>query len=133
MYFSPDQYASASKAFLEPQVAAFAAMTTIATLSAERIFALNVAAAKASTEGSIIAARELMALKDPQAFFMRASALAKSRCESLAVYNGHLAEVGTFAKAEFAKLTHAHVNDAQNEVIAFFNGFSMHAPPVQKT
>jgi phasin family protein len=133
MYFSPDQYASASKAFLESQLAALAAMTAITTRSTERIFALNLAAAKASTEGSIVAARELMALKDPQAFFMRASALAKSRCERLAVYNGHLADVGTLAKAEFAKITEAHVNDTQNKVIAIFNSFGRHADPVRKT
>jgi phasin family protein len=68
---------------------------------------LNVAATKASTEDSIIAARELLALKDPQAFFVRASALAKSNGEKLAVYNSHLAEVGTFTKAEFAKIANA--------------------------
>jgi phasin family protein len=133
MFSSPDQYASASKAFLESQLAAFAAMTAIATRSTEKILALNVAAAKASTEDSIVAARELLALKDPQAFFVRASALAKSRGEKLAVYNSHLADVGTFAKAEFAKIADAHVSDAQNKVIAFVNSFGRHTPPVRKT
>ncbi len=133
MFSSPDQYASASKALLESQVAAFAAMTAIATTSTEKILALNMAAAKASAEDSILAMQELMALKDPQAFLWRASALAKSGGEKIAAYGSHLADVGTFTKAEFAKIADAHVSDSQSKVIGFVNSFGRYVPPVRRT
>jgi phasin family protein len=133
MFSSSDHYASAGKAFLEAQIAAFAEMAAITTRSTEKILALNVAAAKAASEESILAMQELVASKDPQAFFWRACALAKSKGEKLAVYNSRLVEVGTLAKAEFAKITDSHVSDLQNTGVAFVNSFGRHAPPVRKT
>ena len=133
MFSSSDHYASASKAFLEAQIAAFAEMTAITTRSAEKILALNVAAAKASSEESILAMQELAASKDPQTFFWRACALAKSRGEKFAIYSSHLAEVGTSAKAEFAKITDAHLSNLQNKGAAFVNGIGRQTPPVRKT
>lgn len=128
MFSNTDQYTSASKAFFESQIAAFGALTTIVTQGAEKVVALNMAAAKASTEDSMAAARELLAVKDPQTFFSLASALAKPNAEKIAAYNSHLTDILSSTKAEFAKVADEQVTEVHNKVSAFVDSIAKNAP-----
>jgi len=128
MFSNTDQYTSATKAFFESQIAAFSALTTIATQGTEKIVALNMAAVKASADDSIAATRELLAAKEPQAFFSLVSALAKPNTEKFTAYNSHLTDILSSTKAEFTKIAEEQISEAQNKISAFVDNIAKNAP-----
>ena len=128
MFSNTDQYTSATKAFFESQIAAFGALTAIATQGTEKIVALNMAAAKASADDSVAAARELLAAKEPQAFFSLVSAWAKPNTEKFTAYNSHLTDILSSTKAEFTKIAEEQISEAQNKISAFVDNIAKNAP-----
>lgn len=128
MFSNTDQFTSAGKTFIESQIAAFGALTTIATQGTEKIVALNMAAAKASADDSVAAARELLAAKEPQAFFSLMSALSKPNTEKFTAYNTHLTEILSSTKAEFTKIAEEQIREAQNKISAFVDNIAKNAP-----
>ncbi|MFC6520680.1 TIGR01841 family phasin [Undibacterium arcticum] len=82
MFSNTEQYTSASKAFFESQLAALSALTSIAVHGTEKLVALNMEVAKASAADTAAAAKDLLAAKDPQAFFSLATAYTTPNAES---------------------------------------------------
>lgn len=129
MFLNTDHYATASKAFFESQLAAFSALATIAVQGTEKVVALNMAVAKASSEDSMAAAKDLFAVKDPQAFFSLATAFAKPCTEKAAAYSRELTNIVSSTKAEFAKVAEAQVAETQSKVNALVDSIAKNAPP----
>jgi phasin family protein len=129
MFSNTDQYTSSGKAFFESQVAAFSALTAITLQGAEKIFALNMAVAKASAGDTAAAANDWLAAKDPQAFFSLATAYAKpTDAEKVTAYGNHLTDILSSTKAELTKVADAQVAEAQGMVSAFVDGITKNAP-----
>jgi phasin family protein len=131
MFSGSDPYASASTAYVVSQIAAFGAAAAIANRGAEQILALNIAAAKASAEDSMTAAGDLLFARDPNAFYWRVCALARSRAEKFVAYSARVTDVAAGTKEEFARLSDQLSADSQGRLTAFANSFSRSAPPVK--
>jgi phasin family protein len=128
MFPVTDHFASASKAFFESRLAAFGALTNIALQGAEKIVALNMAVAKASTDESAITAKVLFEAKNPQDFISLVTAHAKPNVDKVAAYGRDLTDIVSATKVEFAKVAEAQVTDAQNQVSAWVDGITKNAP-----
>ena len=128
MFPNSTQYSSASKAFLESQLGAFNAIANIMVQGVQKITTLNFAAAKASSEDAMAAARELLVTKDASAFLSLTSELAKPAVEKIAAYNHHLTDIASATKAEFTKLAEAKVSEVQGAVSDLVNAIAKDAP-----
>lgn len=128
MFTNSNQYVSTSKAFFESQIAAFGALTAAVTQGTEKIVALNMATSKASAENSMAAARELLAVKDPQAFFQLASALSKPSAEKFTLYNSQLTDILSSTKAELTQIAEEQISDAQNKINVLVENIAKSAP-----
>lgn len=128
MFSNTDQFTSAGKAFFESQLAAFNSLTTITVQGTEKIVGLNVAAAKASVEESMAAVKDLLAAKDPQAFFSLATAYAKPSAEKVAEYSRHLTDIVSATKEEFTKLADEQVAEVQGKFGALVENIAKNAP-----
>lgn len=133
MFPNSTQYSSASKAFLEMQLGAFKALADIMVQAVQKITTLNVAAAKASSEDAMAAAKELLVAKDPYAFFSLTSAFAKPAVEKIAAYNNHLKDIASATKAEFTKLAEAQASEVQGKVSDLVNAIAKDAPDVSES
>lgn len=128
MFSNAQQYSAANKAFLESQLDAVSSLTSIALQGTEKVMALTMAVAKASPLDSSIAAKELLAAKDPQAFFAQATAQVRLNTEKVASYNRTLTEIVSTTKAELAKVADAQLAELQNKVSSFVDGVTKNAP-----
>lgn len=128
MFSNTDQYTAATKALFESQIAAFSALANIAVQGTEKITELNMAVTKASAADSAAATKDLLAVKDPQAFFALATALAKPNSEKVAAYNRHLTDIVSSTKEEFTKVVEAQVADTQKKISGLVDSISKNAP-----
>jgi phasin family protein len=86
------------------------------------------AAAKASSEESTAAVKQLLTAKDPQEFFALVSAQAKMNAEKVQSYNRTLAEIAAVSKAELSKVVEAQVSDTRDKVTALVSDVTKNAP-----
>lgn len=128
MFSNAQQYTAANKAFLESQLEAVTGLASIALQGTEKVVALTMAVAKASPLESTAAAKELLAAKDPQAFFAQVSAQARQNAEKAAAYNRNLTEILTNTKSELTKLADSQLAEIQSKVSAFMDGVAKNAP-----
>ena len=66
MFSNTQQFSNATKALFENQFASLSALSGNVVESVEKVVALNMAAAKASSEESTAAVKQLLTAKDPQ-------------------------------------------------------------------
>lgn len=128
MISNSHQYTPANKAFFESQLATFHELTNIVMQGTEKIVALNLAAAKASTEESTAAVKELLVAKDPQAFMALAAKYAKPNIEKVNAYNQHLSSISADTKAEFTKVAEEQTTDVSTKISEFVNTIAKNAP-----
>lgn len=128
MFSNSTQYSSASKAFLESQLGAFNAIADIMVQAVQKIITLNMAAAKASSEDAMAAAKALLVANDAHAFFSLTSEFAKPAVEKIAAYNHHLTDIASTTKAEFTKLAEAQASEVQGTVSDLVNAIAKDAP-----
>jgi phasin family protein len=128
MFSNAKQYSAANKAFLESQLATITGLATIALQGTEKMFALTVAAAKASPLDSAAATRNLLAAKDPQALLAAATAYVKLNTEKAGAYNRELTDIVAASKAEWTRITEAQLAEAQSRISALVDGIAKSAP-----
>ncbi|MFC3107328.1 TIGR01841 family phasin [Undibacterium arcticum] len=128
MFSNTEQYTSASKAFFESQLAALSALTSIAVHGTEKLVALNMEVAKASAADTAAAAKDLLAAKDPQAFFSLATAYTTPNAEKVAAYGRQLTDIVSATKAEFSKVADAQVAEVQSKISALVDDIAKNAP-----
>src|ERR1017187_4746336 len=121
MISNSEQYTAANKAFFESQIATFHELTNIAMQGAEKVVALNIAAAKASAEESTAAVKDLLAAKDPQAFMSLATKYATPNVEKVTAYNQHLTTIADDTKNEFTKVAEVQAAEVRTKVGDFVN------------
>ena len=103
MFPIQDQISVATKANIEANLALYTALTGKTLESVEKLFTLNITAARASMEESQAATRQILAAKDPQEFFSLVAAQAKPNIEKVVAYGGHLTNIANSTQAEFTK------------------------------
>jgi len=128
MFTIPEQFSAATKANFDAQLAILNTFTSKALESVEKMVELNLTAVKSTWEESSVAAKQLLAAKDPQEFFSLTTAHAQPNAEKALAYGRHLASIASSAQAEFAKSTEAHVADTNRKVLAFVEEVSKNAP-----
>lgn len=128
MFSNTQQFSSATKAIFENQFATFSAFTGNVVESIEKVVALNLAAVKASTEGSTAAATQLLSAKDPQEFLSLVTAQAKLNGENAQSYGRHLAEIANGTKAELNKVVEAQIAETKDKVTALVSQVTKSAP-----
>lgn len=128
MFTFPEQFSTVAKANLEAQLSMFANLTSKAFESVEKVVDLNLNVAKASLEDSSIAAKQLLAAKDPQEFFSLTAAQAQPTAAKAIAYGRHLASIATSAQAEFTRAAEEQVAEAGRKVSALVDDVSKNAP-----
>ena len=101
------QFTSAGNTALEAQIASFNALASKLVESSEKAIALNIAAAKAYAEETNASAKDMLAAKDPQAFFALAAKQAQSAADSASANARQLSEIAARLKADFEKTAEA--------------------------
>jgi phasin family protein len=116
MFSNTQQFSNATKALFDNQFASLSALSGNVVESVEKVVALNMAAAKATSEESTAAMKQLLTAKDPQEFFTLVTAQAKLNAEKLQSYNRTLAEIAANSKAELSKVVEAQVSESREKV-----------------
>ncbi len=123
-----DQFAAATKANFEAQIALITSLTNKAFESVEKLVDLNLNAVKSSLEDSNSAAKQLLAAKDPQELSSLLAAQAQPSAEKALAYGRHVASIASSAQAEFTKAAEEQVAEANRKVLALIEEASKNAP-----
>ncbi|RZI40838.1 phasin family protein [Herbaspirillum sp. HC18] len=113
MFPIQDQISVATKASLEANIALYSSLAGKTLESMEKLFNLNLTAARASMEESQAATRQILTAKDPQEFLSLVAAQTKPNFEKAIAYTNHVtsiagsvqAEIGKVAESQFAQFT----------------------------
>ncbi|MEO6921646.1 MAG: TIGR01841 family phasin [Collimonas sp.] len=128
MFSFHEQFAAATKAHFEAQLALLNTLTAKTFEGVEKVIELNLSAAKASLEESGAGAKQLLSAKDPQEFLNISAAQAKPNAEKAAAYGRHLAGIASGAQAEFTRAAEAQVAETQKKINALIEEVSKNAP-----
>lgn len=128
MFSIPENFSSATKANIEAQIEMMNKLSAKAFEGVEKIIDLNLNVAKTSLEESSAAAAQLLAVKDPQAFFTLSAAQAQPTAEKALAYGRHLATITSAAQAEFTKAAEEQLAATQVKVVALVDELSKNAP-----
>lgn len=129
MYTVPEQFSSATKANLEAQMALLTSITGKAFENFEKLIDLNMNVAKTSFDESSVAAKQLLAAKDPQEFFKLSAEKAQPTAEKFVAYGRHLANIASSAQAELTKSAESQITETNRKVLSLFEEISKNAPP----
>lgn len=128
MFSFHEQFAAATKAHFEAQLALLNTLTAKTFEGVEKVIELNLSAAKASLEESGGAAKQLMSAKDPQEFLNISAAQAKPNADKAAAYGRHLAGIASGTQAEFTRAAEAQVAETSRKINALIEEVSKNAP-----
>src|SRR5690349_9396433 len=109
MFTVPEQFSAATKANFEAQLALITSLSNKAFEGAEKLVSLNMSAAKASLEESTVAAKQLIAAKDPQEFFTLASSQAQPSAEKALAFSRQLTSIFSSTQADYTKAAEAQI------------------------
>jgi phasin family protein len=119
---------SAANSAMEAQMADFNALAGKVVAGSEKAMALNIAAVKAYADEANVSAKDMFALKDPQAFFAIAAKQAQSAADNATANARQLTDIVTSLKADFTKTTEAQLADSKSKVTALVNEAIKNAP-----
>jgi phasin family protein len=128
MFSFHEQFAAATKAHFEAQLALLNTLTAKTFEGVEKVIELNLSAAKASLEESSGAAKQLLSAKDPQEFMTISAAQAKPNAEKAAAFGRHLAGIASGTQAEFTRAAEAQVAETSRKINALIEEVSKNAP-----
>lgn len=128
MFTIPEQISSVSKANIEAQMALLNALTNKAFESVEKMIDLNLNVAKASIEESNAAAKQFLAVKDPQEWMSLAAAQTQPNAEKALAYGRHLATIASAMQAEFSKAAETQIAETSRKVLELVEEVSKNAP-----
>ena len=86
MFPIPEQFSNVAKTNLETQLSLFTNLTSKAFESVEKVVDLNMSVARTSLEDTSVAAKQLLAAKDPQEFFSLTAAQAQPTAAKAIAY-----------------------------------------------
>lgn len=110
MFSITEQFSAVTKSQLEAQFSIFNSLAGKAVESAQKVFALNLNATKASVEKSSDTARRLLEAKDPQEFFSVGSQA--PNFEQVLAYSRQLFGIASTVQAELLASARERIQDA---------------------
>lgn len=128
MFPIPEQLSAASKANVAAQFALFSSFSSKAFESFEKIIELNISAVKNSLAESNVAAKQLLAAKDPQEWFSVTAAFAQPSAEKAIDFGRQLAGITSGVQAEITKAAETHISESSRKVLELVEEFSKSAP-----
>ncbi len=128
MFSLPEEFSAATKSHFEAQLAMITALTNKAFESVEKIVDLNMNAVKASLDESTVAAKQLIAIKDPQELIALTTAQAQPTADKAMAYSRHLASIASSTQAEFTKAAETQIAETNRKVLALVEEVSKNAP-----
>ena len=128
MFSLPEEFSAATKSHFEAQLAMITALTSKAFESVEKIVDLNMNAVKASLDESTVAAKQLIAIKDPQELIALTTAQAQPTADKAMAYSRHLASIASSTQAEFTKAAETQIAETNRKVLALVEEVSKNAP-----
>ncbi len=129
MFPSQDAISQAAKANIESSLNLYTALSGKALESMEKLWTLNLTAAKASLDESSATTRQLLEAKDPQQFVALINAQAKPALDKAVAYNGHLANIASGMQAEVSRAAERQFADFSRQVGQFVDEAAKNAPP----
>ena len=128
MFTNPEQISAAAKSTFDAHLTMMTDLTQKAFASVEKLIELNLTVAKTSLEESNVAAKELLAAKDPQQAMALSAAQAQPSAEKALAYVRHVASIASEVQAEFTKAAEAQIAEASRKVVAMVDEVSKNAP-----
>jgi len=128
MFSTPEQFSTTTKANLEAQLNAFTALSSKIYQSLEQVIDLNINAGKALLEDQAVAARQLLAAKDPQELLSLTTAQAQPAAAKVIAYGRQLAGIATNAQAEFTRTAEEQFAETGRKVSALVDSATKNAP-----
>ena len=123
-YLTPEQFAAANKANLEPLFG----LTNKAFEGVEKLVELNLQVAKAALGEAADNAKAMLAVKDAQELLALQAALLQPSAEKAAAYSRHLYDIATATSSEVSKAAEAQFADAQKKFMGAVDGAVKNAP-----
>jgi phasin family protein len=119
---------SATNTAFESQMAEFNALAGKVVEGSEKAMALNMAAVKAYAEDANVSAKDMLSIKDPQAFFALAAKQAQTAADNANANARQLTDIVAGLKADFTKTTEAQIADSKSKVAALVEDAIKNAP-----
>jgi phasin family protein len=129
MFPSQEAISQAARANIESSLNLYTALSGKTIESIEKLWTLNLTAAKASLDESSATTRQLLAAKDPQQFIALISAQTKPTFDKAIAYNGHLANIASGVQAEFSRAAEKQFADIGRQFSQFVDEAVKNAPP----
>jgi phasin family protein len=106
-----EQFVDAARTSLADRLSVVSELSMNAIDSIQQVVDLNLNAAEASAEDSAVAARKMLAAKDPQEFLSLSAAQANPAAARAIEYNLHLAAIAAATQAEIARVAEAKIDE----------------------
>jgi phasin family protein len=106
-----EQFVDAARTSLADRLSVVSELSMNAIDSIQQVVDLNLNAAEASAEDSAVAARKMLAAKDPQEFLSLSAAQANPAAARAIEYNLHLAAIAAVTQAEIARVAEAKIDE----------------------
>lgn len=129
MFSIQDQVSAAARANLDAQFGLYAAFTSKALESMEKLINLNISAARATMEESAATTQQILAARDAREVMSLVSAQARPTLEKALAYSGHLANIATRAQAEYGRAAEEQFAQLRVKVNELAKGAAKASPP----
>ena len=123
-----EQLSDATRIQMEAMLDMMTGLASKTFESVEKFVELNMTVAKTTLEESSAGVQQLLAAKDPQAFFAASATQAQPNAEKALAYGRHLATIASGLQAEFAKATETQIAENNRKVVALVEEVSKNAP-----
>lgn len=124
MYLTPEQVTASSQAGVE----ALLGLAKVQFGAFERLFAINLTAAKSALEDSAGYTRALLGAKDLQEATNIATAAAQPAIEKALAYSRSVHEVSTWVQGDYTRVFEAQSAEASKNIAALLDKFTKNAP-----
>jgi len=128
MFAVPEQFSAATKTNFDAFFTTYTDMTNKAFEGVSKVVDLHLNLARTSLEDSAVAAKQLLAAKDPQEFFAVSAAQAQPSTDKALAYGRQLASIASSTQAELSKAAEAQIAETNRKVIALVDEVSKNAP-----
>lgn len=133
MLNSPEQFTAAARNQFASQLQLATAVTDSMIDSMEKVFGLNLQAAKATLESSVGNVQQLLSIKDPQEFLSASSTQVQPQADIMLTYARHLATIATTTQVELAKAAETQVSESSRQMVSLLDELSKFAPAGSET
>jgi phasin family protein len=128
MFPIQDSLSAATRNNLASQFAMLASLTGKTFESVEKLYRLNLAAAKASMDESSEAVRQLLATREPREFIELSMAQVQPSIEKAIAYSRHVVNITSDTQAEFIQAAESRFDENKRNVAKLVDDLAKNAP-----